>query len=213
MIRFIVFAALALAIATPAEAMSPPPLPQSDGIRADVGYRGVARGHRYGVARDTGLGATAIAGIGATATVDIAAMATADTATARIGPVMELSAAKCAGARCGAQDMFAVSGYIETPNALRGAAFELLLPSTSHRSTPSSRCFPICFWTATLMTRITWTSRKVSNGQRTARHGAAAPCDRAPAENAERIADQSARRTQTRRCAEASKVGGMRQPS
>ena len=32
MIRFIVFAALALAITTPAEAMSPPPLPQSDGI-------------------------------------------------------------------------------------------------------------------------------------------------------------------------------------
>ena len=51
MIRFLVFAGLALAIATPAEAMSPPPLPQSDGIRADVGYRGVARGHGYAVAR------------------------------------------------------------------------------------------------------------------------------------------------------------------
>ena len=55
MIRFIVFAALALASATPAEAMSPPPLPQSDGITADVGYRGVARGHRYGVARGYGV--------------------------------------------------------------------------------------------------------------------------------------------------------------
>ena len=55
MIRFIVFAALALAIATPAEALSPPPLPQSDGITADVGYRGVARGHRYGVARGYGV--------------------------------------------------------------------------------------------------------------------------------------------------------------
>ena len=55
MIRFIVFAALALAIATPAEAMSPPPLHQSDGIRTDVGYRGVARGHRYGVARGYGV--------------------------------------------------------------------------------------------------------------------------------------------------------------
>ena len=51
MLRFIVFAALAFAIATPAEAISPPPLQQSDGIRTDVGYRGVARGHRYGVGR------------------------------------------------------------------------------------------------------------------------------------------------------------------
>ena len=55
MIRFIFFAALALAIATPAAAISPPPLPQSDGIKTDVGYRGVARGHRYGVARGYGV--------------------------------------------------------------------------------------------------------------------------------------------------------------
>ena len=81
----------------------------------------------------TGLGATAIAGIGATATAGIAAMAIADTAIARIGPVMELSAAKSAGARCGAQGMFAVDGSIETPNALRGAAFGSPLLSTSHR--------------------------------------------------------------------------------
>ena len=133
MIRFIVFAALALAIATPAEALSPPPLHQSDGIRADVGYRGVARGHRYGVARGYGVRRSAIAGIGATATAGIAAMATADTATADIGPATELSAAKSAGARYGAQGMFAVSGSIETPNALRGAAFGSPLPSTSHR--------------------------------------------------------------------------------
>ena len=38
---------------------------------------------------------------------------------------------------------------------------------------------------------------ETSNGQRTARHGAAAPRDRAPAEDAERIADQSARRAGT----------------
>ena len=37
-----------------AQAMSPPPLHRSDGIREDVGYRGVARGHRYGVARGHG---------------------------------------------------------------------------------------------------------------------------------------------------------------
>jgi hypothetical protein len=49
MIRFIVFAALALAIATPAEAMSPPPLHKSDGISTEARYRGVARG--YGVRR------------------------------------------------------------------------------------------------------------------------------------------------------------------
>ena len=57
-------------------------------------------------------------GIGATATAGMAAMATADTATAVIGRVMESSAAKSAGARCGVQATFAVDGYIETPNAL-----------------------------------------------------------------------------------------------
>ena len=46
MIRLIAFAALALAITTPAEAISPPPLQQSDGIKIDVGYRG---GGRVGV--------------------------------------------------------------------------------------------------------------------------------------------------------------------
>ena len=51
MIRFIFLTAFALAVATSAQALSPPPLHQPDGIRADVGYRGVARGHRYGVAR------------------------------------------------------------------------------------------------------------------------------------------------------------------
>ena len=61
-----------------------------------------------------GLGATAIAGTGATGTAGTAVMAIADTATARIGPTaMELPAAKSAGARCGAQAMFAVSGYID----------------------------------------------------------------------------------------------------
>ena len=44
-------------------------------------------------------------------------MATADMATAGIGPDMESSAAKCAGAHCGVQGTFAVDGYIETPNA------------------------------------------------------------------------------------------------
>jgi hypothetical protein len=51
MIRLIAFAAFALAVATSAQAMSPPPLPQPDGISAEARYRGVARGHRYGVAR------------------------------------------------------------------------------------------------------------------------------------------------------------------
>ena len=48
MIRLVAFAALALAITTPAEAISPPPLQQSDGIKTVVGYRGGGRG---GVAR------------------------------------------------------------------------------------------------------------------------------------------------------------------
>ena len=54
MIRFIVFAALALAIATPAEAMSPPPLHKSDGMSTEARYRGVARG--YGGYRHYGYG-------------------------------------------------------------------------------------------------------------------------------------------------------------
>ena len=54
MIRLIAFAAFALAVATSAQAMSPPPLHQPDGISAEARYRGVARGHRYGVARGYG---------------------------------------------------------------------------------------------------------------------------------------------------------------
>ena len=65
--------------------------------------------------------------IGATATVGIAAMAIADTAIAHIGPVMESSAAKSAGAHCGAQGMFAVDGSIETPHALRGGGLRVAL--------------------------------------------------------------------------------------
>ena len=45
MIRLIVFAAFALALATSAHAMSPPPLHQPDGISAEARYRGVARGY------------------------------------------------------------------------------------------------------------------------------------------------------------------------
>jgi hypothetical protein len=51
------------------------------------------------------------AGIGITAT---AGTATVGTATVRIDPATESSAAKSAGARCGAQGTFAVDGYIET---------------------------------------------------------------------------------------------------
>jgi hypothetical protein len=113
MIRLIAFAAFALALATSAHAMSPPPLHQSDGISAEARYRGVARG--YGGYRRYGYG-----GIGATATADIAATAGIGTTAAGIGLVMESPAAKSAGARCGVQATFAVDGYIETPNALSG---------------------------------------------------------------------------------------------
>ena len=102
MIRFIFVTAFALVIATSAQALSPPPLHQPDGIRADVGYRGVARGHRYGVARGHGhrtLRVVAVAmGLGGTAT---AGTATTDMATARIGPDLESRVAKSAGAQCG----------------------------------------------------------------------------------------------------------------
>ena len=54
-------------------------------------------------------------------------------------------------------------------------------------------------------------SRKTSNGQCTARHGAAAPRDRTPAEKAERIADRVlVEPEQNRRRAGASKVGDVR---
>jgi hypothetical protein len=49
------FLGIAMLLLPSAQAMSPPPLHQSDGIRADVGYRGGARGHRYGVARGYGV--------------------------------------------------------------------------------------------------------------------------------------------------------------
>ena len=52
MIRLIATAAFALAVATSAQAMSPPPLHQSDGIRAEAYYRG--HGYRGGVARGYG---------------------------------------------------------------------------------------------------------------------------------------------------------------
>ena len=64
-----------------------------------------------------GIG-TMATGLGATATAGIAATATAVTATVGIGPAMESSAVKCAGAQCGVQVTFAVGGYIETPNAI-----------------------------------------------------------------------------------------------
>jgi hypothetical protein len=146
----------------------------------------------------TPLGATAIVGIGATTMAGTAAMAIADTATARIGPTaMELLAAKSAGARCGAQGMFAVSGCIETPNALIGGGLRVAPTFDFPSINPSSLCFFPLPGTATLDDEDNWTSRKASNGQRTAGHGAAAPCDRAPAEDAERITDQSARRART----------------
>ena len=116
MIRLIAIAAFALAVATSAQAMSPPPLHQSDGIRAEAYYRGhgyrggVARG--YGGYRHYGYGGYrryGYGGYGTTATAD-----TAGTATTGIGPAMESSAAKSAGARCGVQGTFAVGG-IETP--------------------------------------------------------------------------------------------------
>ena len=53
MLRLIAVA-FALAVATSAQAMSPAPLHQPDGISAEARYRGVARGHRYGVARGYG---------------------------------------------------------------------------------------------------------------------------------------------------------------
>ena len=74
-----------------------------------------------------------MAGIGATATAGIAATATAGTATAGIGPAMELSAAKCAGARYGVQGTFAVNGIdtlggggLRVAPTLFGRAIDLL---------------------------------------------------------------------------------------
>ena len=56
--RIVIISSLVLGISMlllpSARAMSPIPLHRSDNIRADVGYRGVARGHRYGVARGYG---------------------------------------------------------------------------------------------------------------------------------------------------------------
>ena len=108
MIRLIAFAAFALAVATSAQAMSPPPLHQSDGISTEARYRGVARG--YGGYRHYGYGGYRRYGYGGYSRYGYRGYS----ATAGIGPAMELSAAKSAGARCGAQGTFAVSG-IETP--------------------------------------------------------------------------------------------------
>ena len=113
MIRLIAIAAFALAVATSAQAMSPPPLHQSDGIGSKPTTVATVTAAALPVAT-AGIGITATAGIGATATAGIAATATAGTATTGIGPAMESSAAKSAGARCGAQGTFAVGG-IETP--------------------------------------------------------------------------------------------------
>ena len=54
MIRLIAFAALALAVATSAEAMSPPPLHKSDGLTAEVRYYGHGRYRGYGGYRHYG---------------------------------------------------------------------------------------------------------------------------------------------------------------
>ena len=62
------------------------------------------------------------AGIGTTVTVGTAIVGMA---IVGIGPATESSAAKSAGARCGAQGMFAVDGSIETPNALRGGGLRV----------------------------------------------------------------------------------------
>ena len=50
------FLGIAMLLIPSAQAMSPPPLHQSDGISTEARYvgRGVARGHRYGVARGYG---------------------------------------------------------------------------------------------------------------------------------------------------------------
>jgi hypothetical protein len=60
------------------------------------------------------IGVTAGIGITATAGTATVGTATVGTATVRIDPATESSAAKSAGARCGAQGTFAVDGYIET---------------------------------------------------------------------------------------------------
>ena len=56
MIRLIAFAALALAVATSAEAMSPPPLHKSDGLTTEVRYYGHGRYRGYGGYRRYGYG-------------------------------------------------------------------------------------------------------------------------------------------------------------
>ena len=62
------------------------------------------------------------AGIGITAT---AVTATVGTAIAGIGPVMELSAAKFAGARSGAQGTFVVDGSIRTTQRIERGGLRL----------------------------------------------------------------------------------------
>ena len=84
MIKFIAFAAFALALATSAQAMSAPPLHRADGMTTetqDVGYRyrGVAR---YGGYRRYGYGTYSPYAIGATATARIVPTAIGATAMA-----------------------------------------------------------------------------------------------------------------------------------
>ena len=54
MLRLIAFAALALAVATSAEAMSPPPLHKSDGLTTEARYYGHGRYRGYGGYRHYG---------------------------------------------------------------------------------------------------------------------------------------------------------------
>ena len=85
MIKFIAFAAFALALATSAQAMPRVPLHQPDGMTTQVRYYGYGIGPGYGGYRHYGcIGATATAAIGTTATAAIT-MAIGTTATAAIG--------------------------------------------------------------------------------------------------------------------------------
>ncbi len=66
MIRLIAFAAFALALATSAQAMSPPPLHQPDGMTTET--RMLATATAASPVATAGIGATAMARIGPTAT-------------------------------------------------------------------------------------------------------------------------------------------------
>ena len=115
MIRLIAFAAFALAVATSAQAMSPPPLPQPDGISAEARYRGVARGHRYGVARGHRYGVARGYGHRRYGYGGYGRYGYRGYGYRGYRPGYGVVAAKPAGARYGVQATFAVDGYIETP--------------------------------------------------------------------------------------------------